>query len=138
MFLKIDGIEGESKASGHEAWIEVLSGSWAEDGTGRRPNAPAPAGILTLVRRADRANARLTEACGSGRSLGDIVVHKRVGDQLEESAFGDARISACTTETRDGLRVETITLTYSKIDAPAPPAPARLGGNPDRPLIEGR
>lgn len=139
MFVKMGGIDGESTASGHEGWIDVLSWSWGEAGSGGRQTPSGPdAGALTIVRRVERANARLTEACTGGRSLGPVVVHRRVGARYEEYTIEDSRISACSAGSRDGVAVETITFEYSKIDSPAPAAPARLGGDPDRPVVNGR
>ncbi len=64
MFMKIDGIDGESQAKDHKGEIDVLSWSWGETtatgATGERLSQPSMgAGTLTIVKTVDRASPKL-------------------------------------------------------------------------------
>ncbi len=65
MFLKIDGIDGESTDSAHKGEIDVLSWSWGETSstraTGERLMQPkiGASGSFTVVKAVDRASPKL-------------------------------------------------------------------------------
>jgi type VI secretion system secreted protein Hcp len=136
VFLKIEGVEGEATQAAHDKWIEILSASWQQRNSSN--HAPAPIGngpgVLTVVRLADKANQKLSEACTSGRSLGSVLLHTRTtGGSYEEYAIDDANIASCTQDSSGGRPVETITLNFGKVESPRDPE-----GDPDRPLTIGR
>jgi type VI secretion system secreted protein Hcp len=134
MFLKIDGIEGEATDAGHGEWIDVLSVSWGTANSSSRQTSPVGSGpgTLTLVRSVDRASARLSEACTSGRSLGRVVLHARSRQGgLDEYLMDDVSIRSCSQGSAGDRPTENVTLNFAKIEL-------RPEGNPDRPIVTGR
>lgn len=79
IFLKIDGIEGESKDSKHDKWIDVLTfkhGSIQSVQTGS-PDA-AGRGIFepfVFKHLVDKATPKLQEACMKGSHIKSAEVH---------------------------------------------------------------
>jgi type VI secretion system secreted protein Hcp len=74
-FLKIDGIDGESRAVGHEKSIEVMSWSWGVSNTssagtggggGAGKSSPKP---LLITKGIDKASPLLFKACANGQHI---------------------------------------------------------------------
>jgi type VI secretion system secreted protein Hcp len=78
-FLKLDGIEGESKDAQHKGEIDVLSFGWGVTQTleGVAGTAKASFQDLHIVKRVDKASPRLFEACASGEHIKDAVLVSR-------------------------------------------------------------
>jgi type VI secretion system secreted protein Hcp len=135
-FLKIDGVDGESKDTDHQNWIDIQSWSWGEPGSAASRRAPARdgSGTVTIVKTVDRSSPPLTEACTSGRSLGRIVLHARApGGGYEEYVLDDTTVRSCASGSSDDRPAETITLNFGKVESSTRP-----GGDPDRPIVTGR
>jgi type VI secretion system secreted protein Hcp len=136
MYLKVDGIDGESDANDHRDWIEVTSWSWGNSSSSARQQAPVGngQGTLTLVRKLDKASPKLSDACTSGRSLGQVVIHVRAsGDRFDEYVIDDTRVRSCTESPGGDQPAESLTLNFSRVGSSTAP-----GGNPDRPVVVGR
>lgn len=117
MFLKIDGIDGESKDADHDKWIDVLSWSWGETSSsagaasGRRSSPGEGPGTLTISKSVDKSSPKLTQACNSGRSLPKATV----SDGARTYTLYNVRLS-CTTSGAAGDRpTEEIAFYYNKI-----------------------
>lgn len=95
IFLKINGIDGESEDATHKDEIEVLSWSWAVSqqssmhagsggGAGR-----ATVEDLTFEHLIDRATPNLTQYCLTGKHIDEarLVVRKAGGNPLEYIKF---------------------------------------------------
>jgi type VI secretion system secreted protein Hcp len=87
MFLKLDGIAGESTNKGHKDEIEVLSFSWGVSNSseiaaqGRRRGRSTPSDI-TFVMRSNKATPLLFKACATGRHLKQgLFVIEKAGEQ---------------------------------------------------------
>jgi type VI secretion system secreted protein Hcp len=82
-FLKLDGIEGESKDAQHKGEIDVLSFGWGLTQAvlttleGVAGTAKASFQDLHIVKRVDKASPRLFEACASGEHIKDAVLVSR-------------------------------------------------------------
>jgi len=90
-FLKIDGIEGESKDSKHTGEIDVLSWSWGETNAGTaRQGGGMGAGKVQMqdfhfVMEVCKATPKLIEACATGKHIPNatLTARKAGGDQQE-------------------------------------------------------
>ena len=87
MFLKLDGIAGESTNKGHKDEIEVLSFSWGVSNSseigapGRRRGRSTPSDI-NFVMRSNKATPLLFKACATGRHLKQgLFVIEKAGEQ---------------------------------------------------------
>ncbi len=81
VYLKIDGIDGESTDSEHEKWIEVLSFNHgisqpvsAPSGTGGRTVGKVDFQDFSIVKEVDNATPILYLHCCNGKHLKEIIV----------------------------------------------------------------
>lgn len=72
MFLKIDGIEGESVFRGHEKEIDVLAWSWGAS----RSSKPDCVSVqdLSLTKFVDKASAKLITSLASGQAIANATL----------------------------------------------------------------
>ena len=91
MFLKLDGVKGESTDSKHENEIEVLNWSWgaAQSGAGHT-NTGSGAGKVSIqdlhfTHYVDKATPDLLKNCANGAHIkdGTLVIRKAGKDPLE-------------------------------------------------------
>ena len=83
MFLKIEGIDGESNNKDHVGWIEVLSWSWGESlpaarivvGAGAPPAGKVSMSSFTFMKRLDKATPQLLQACMMGKVFPKVEFH---------------------------------------------------------------
>ncbi len=72
LFMKIDGIDGESKDAGHEDWIDVLSWSWGANNdiggaTGQtRRRSVAVAEDFVFMKQLDKSSPKLVQSLANG------------------------------------------------------------------------
>ena len=90
-FLKIDGIEGESKDTKHKGEIELESFSWGETQTGTTPPAAAAAPARSRCRtstssmKVNKASPKLMLACASGEHIKKAVLTcRKAGKEQQE------------------------------------------------------
>lgn len=137
MFLKIDGVDGESTNAGHKNWIEIQSWSWGVSQMGGGGGGGGLAtgrltGHVTLIKRIDKASPLLFKRGSDGTVLPLVTIElTRGGTQtylkyelkevlVSSIAHGDVD--------GDGAPDETITLdftatklTYTQLDASGKP-----------------
>lgn len=89
MFLKIDGINGESYAKGHKGEIDVLSFSWgvgapqsANGGGNGGGTGRATLQDLVIVKHMDTTSPPLAQACISGQHVQFVALTIEPGDPL--------------------------------------------------------
>ncbi|MCK5412140.1 MAG: type VI secretion system tube protein Hcp [Gemmatimonadetes bacterium] len=145
MFLKIDGIEGESTAAGgHADWIEVESFSWGASrpstSTGRtRGGGRTSFSDVSVVKKIDAASPNLYLACASGKRYPSATLQIRKAGEgpmlYMEYRLEDVRISSVSVSHSAGHDepVEEVTLSYGKIVWTYTPADAtRQGGGVEK------
>lgn len=79
MFLKIDGIEGESQSSKHKGEIEILSFTWGLSQTGSPRGGGGGAGKVnvqdfSIVKQLDTATPQLIELACRGEHVGSALL----------------------------------------------------------------
>lgn len=106
MFLKLDGIDGESVDSKHKGEIEILSFSWGVSNSGAAGHGGASAGKVALndfliVKSLDKASPQLIEKICQGEHLGSgLLTLRKAGDKPVEYLkikFSDILISGYQT-----------------------------------------
>ena len=88
LFLKIDGIEGESQKKGHEKEVDIISFSFgaAQHGsfhTGGAGGGSGKAEIrdISIMKEVDKASPKLFSACASGKHIEEILIYsQKAGD----------------------------------------------------------
>jgi type VI secretion system secreted protein Hcp len=145
MFLKIEGIEGESTAAGgHGDWIEIDSFSWGASrpstATGRtRGGGRTSFSDMSVVKKVDAASPNLYLACASGKHYPTATLQIRKAGEgpapYMEYRFENVRISSVSVSHSAGHAepVEEVTLSYGKIVWTYTPADAtRRGGSVEK------
>ncbi len=127
MFLKIEGIDGESTAAGgHSDWIEIESFSW---GASRPPTSTRRTrgggrtsfSDLSVVKKVDAASPNLYLACASGKHYPSATLQIRKAGEgpvlYMEYRLENVRISSVSVSSSEGSAepVEEVTLSYGKI-----------------------
>jgi len=141
MFIKFDGVDGESKDANHDKWIDVLSIDWGSRGAQpvataavarpRRPANPRRAAAratpgrmeisdVTLTKTYDKSSAKLMEACANGTALPAMIVELTPSDpgrtpylryELTNVMVSSYSISAGSGQTP----VESVTLNFAAV-----------------------
>jgi type VI secretion system secreted protein Hcp len=127
LFLKVDGIKGESSDSDHKDEIDVLSWSWAMTSS---PTVGGGAGAgagrvsfrdLSISKYIDAATGNLMLSCASGRHISSAVLTarqrgERRTEYLKIKMNGVLITSIGVGEpAADGGVTETVTLTFREV-----------------------
>lgn len=127
IFLKIEGINGESKDDKHKNEIEVLAWSWAESQSGSAAHGSGMGSgkvemhDITFTKYVDKATPKLIEKCAKGEHIpkADMVMRKAGGEQKEylKIHLDDVLISSYSTSGSGGGEspTENISLNFGKI-----------------------
>jgi len=128
MFLKIDGIEGESPDAVHKAEIDIQSYSFGATQTGTFSGmGGGGAGKVSMqdfhfVMTINKASPKLFLSCATGAHIPSalLTVRKAGGDQQEflKVKFSDLLVSSYQTGANQGGEIpsEQISLNFSKIE----------------------
>lgn len=128
IFLKLDGIKGESSDAQHREEIEPASFSWGVSQLGST-GAGGGAGAgkasfqdLHVVMTVSRASPQLFLACAEGRHIKTAVLTCRKAGGREQRDFlrytlSDVLVSSYQTngQAEDGVPVDQISLRYAQI-----------------------
>jgi type VI secretion system secreted protein Hcp len=127
IFLKIDGIPGESQDAKHKDEIDVLSWSW---GMSTAPTAGLPTGQvpgrvsvkdMSITKRIDVATPRLMLSCASGQHLRSaaLTVRKAGAKQPEflNIKMNEVLVTSVTAaeSSAEDRGTELLTLAFSKV-----------------------
>jgi type VI secretion system secreted protein Hcp len=129
LFLKIDGIKGESKDDKHKDEIDVLSFSWGASQTGTfGGGGGGGAGKVSMqdfnfTMKVNKATPELLLACSSGKHIpkAEFTVRKAGGKQepFLVIKFSDLLVSSYQTGASsegDEIPIEQVSLNYAKIE----------------------
>ncbi len=124
MFLKIDGIEGESTDEGHEGEIQVESLQWGVDNKVKNRGGGGGPGKVTIqdlsfLIEFEKASPKLMEACAEGKQIPEAVLTLRKGsnDKYLTITLTDVIISSYETETSmKTAQLDKVSLNFSKIE----------------------
>lgn len=142
MFLKIDGIKGESPDSKHKDEIEVHSFSFGAHQVGTGASGGGSGGgkasfsELNVMKSMDVASATLMEKCATGEHIPKAVmtVRKAGGDQREYfiMTLSDIIITSMQVSGADGAGnpSESVSINFAKVETSYQPqkADGTLGG----------
>jgi type VI secretion system secreted protein Hcp len=130
IFLKIDGIDGESHFDGHKGEIDVLSWSWgvSQSATthtgGGGGSGKANVSDLSFVHSVDLASPNLLKNCFTGKHIGSalLTVRKAGGDKslpFLTIKMSDIIISSVSDGGSDGggeRPTESVSLNFAKVE----------------------
>jgi len=126
VFLKIEGIEGESADSAHKAEIDVLSYSWGMSNSGTMSRGggggagKADFNDFSFMMRQSKATPKLMTACATGEHIkaATLTCRKAGGEQQEFAIykFTDLLISSYQTSASSEEPTDAISFNYSKVE----------------------
>ena len=104
LFLKIDGIEGESQKKGHKGEVDVLSFSFGAVQQGSFHSGGAGGGSgkaeirdISIMKQVDKSSPQLFKFCASGKHIKNIVIYaQKAGD-------GEAALTYYTIKLEDAI-----------------------------------
>ena len=131
VFIKIDGIPGESTDDKHKEWIEVLgfshqieqpassTASSVGGATAERVNH----GSFNFTHSFDKATPKLLEACCTGKHIKEVTVEfcRAGGDKVKymeiklEQVLVSSVSDTGSSTAESGFPVEAVSLSYGKI-----------------------
>jgi type VI secretion system Hcp family effector len=129
IFLKIDGIKGESTDADHKEWMEIESFSWGVhqpassrvSTAGGATTARADFGDLSIVKMLDSASPLIAQASASGLHIKEVIIElmRAAGDKrvkYMEYKLSDCIISSVSVGGGgSSVPVETLSFNYAKI-----------------------
>ena len=128
-FLKIQGIEGESKDHKHANEIDLLSFSWGETQTGTHAGGGGGGGgkvsmqDFHFVMKTNKASPKLLLACANGEHIKEATLTcRKAGKEQQEFMkikFYDMLVSSYQTggsSTADEIPMDQISLNYATME----------------------
>jgi type VI secretion system secreted protein Hcp len=132
MFVKIDGIDGESTDKNHEGWIDVLAWSWdmsrPEGGLatsgGRLATGRVTHGDFSVVKTIDKSTPKLHLKCANGQHIPSVTLElcRANGEQetYMEYELTDVIVSSVSMSTTvqggETFPIEEVSFNYGKIE----------------------
>lgn len=127
MFLKLDGVDGESIDKEYAKCIDILSWTWGMSQTGTTHHGSGGGAgkvaveDITITKYIDKSSLQLTSNSCSGKHIdkGSIYVRKAGGDkpltyiEIDMTEIIISSVSIAGTQS-DDLIMETISLNFSK------------------------
>jgi len=125
MFLKLDGVAGESTHKGHKDEIEVLSFSWGVSHAvpvshgERRRAGRAQASDISFMMRVGKASPTLMLACATGRHLKQgLFVIETAGEQpfaFYKVTVTDVLVTSYQTSGASELPMDSFSLNFRTV-----------------------
>lgn len=126
VFLKINGVPGESADHKHKGEIDVLSYSWGVSQTGTMAyGGGGGAGKanfhdFSFMMRMNKATPKLMQCCANGKHIPDAVLTcRKAGDKQQEYMtykFYDLLIASYQTSASSEEPTESISFNFSKME----------------------
>lgn len=89
VFVKYDGVDGESKDANHKNWIDVLAVTKTPVNTDddcNRQDTPDIQGIK-ITKRIDKSSTKLQEAACHGDHVGTLEIHAHEATHVKNNSF---------------------------------------------------
>jgi type VI secretion system secreted protein Hcp len=145
VFLKLDGISGESTDSKHKDEIELLSFSWGVENSGAVRGSAGGASRarfkdFLFTMRVNKASPQLFLACVGGKHIKEasLSVRRAAKQKLEylKIKFTDILISSYQqAHGGDEVPLEEVTFNFDKLEVEY--TPQKSSGQPDSPVLAG-
>jgi type VI secretion system secreted protein Hcp len=126
MYIKLPDIDGESLDENHDKWIDVLSIDWGAHKPTAGQNAARRRGDvivedLTMTKEYDASSPKIMLACANGTHFPSVELEapERPGGQATYMKYKlkNVMITSYSIDATGERPMETITMTYQKVDA---------------------
>ncbi len=137
MFLKVQGVTGESRDADHKGEIEVMSWSWGlqasgSAGAGTLPTGRGAMSELEIVKRVDQSSPALMLFLRTHKPIKQarLTVRKAGETPLEYLTIdlSNARVTSLKIESADAELVERVRLGFTSVTVTYTPQDAKGGG----------
>jgi type VI secretion system secreted protein Hcp len=147
MFLKIDGVDGESEDDGHKKSIDVLAFSWGMSQSGSMHigggggSGKVNVQDMSITKFLDKSSAELVKRCCSGKHFPTVLLTcRKAGDKPVEYykvTMEEVLISSVSEGASGGedQQTENITLNFAKVKVEY--TPQKEDGSPDAAIVAG-
>lgn len=146
IYLKIDGIDGDVTAAGHEDSIECQSVQWGVQrpihtptGTSQeRESGPPSVSDITVTKTVDRASPKLFADACAGRVRSVKIDFVRISEAMEtylRYELSNALISGYSVSANGGRPTESVSFNFTKIVITY--IPYDVTGQPQSPIVAG-
>lgn len=129
-YLKIDKIDGESTAKGHEKQMEIYSFSWGASnpvtvgpGTGGMSGGRVSISSFNVMKRTDKASPELFKACAAGTHYDKAIVTMRKAGGEQEAflvyTFHEVMVESIQwsgSSGGDDTPTESLSLAFGKVE----------------------
>lgn len=117
MFMKVDGVTGESKDANHVGWTDISSFSWGASQQGSSGDAAGKVSftnlhITTLI---DKSVTALLQFCSNGKRVKNIELSlcKAGGQQVEYAKITLEDVLVTSVDYSGATKNDTLGITYS-------------------------
>lgn len=128
MFLKLDGIDGDSTSNKHKGEIEILSWSWGVSNSSSQ--TPGGGGVgkvnvqdLAIAKEIGASSPQLMEACCSGKHISSATLtlsQKKTQQDFLIIKMSDVLISSYQTGAGGGtVPTDSVSLNFRSVDIQA-------------------
>jgi type VI secretion system secreted protein Hcp len=123
MFLKVEGVTGESSDADHKGEIDVVSWSWglqaSLDASTGQASGRRRLSELQIVKRVDRSSPTLMDFVKTNKPVKNVTLTVRKAGKTPLKYFTielkDARVTSVKTESVDAELVERVSLGFVEI-----------------------
>lgn len=127
MFVKMEGVEGESTDTEHQGWIEILNYNYHEATPFeknrkiiKKKTCPELSEI-SFVKKVDSSSNDLMALANKGNTFPKVqldLIKSSTREKFGEYTMLDVKITSYTFSgtTEDTIPIETITITYAKLE----------------------
>ncbi len=130
VFLKIDGVDGESRDAAHKDWIDLVAYSWglsqpasSVSGTGRSSSERVVFQDFTVVKAVDKSSPKLFLKCSDGTHIGKVTLELALPgkDTASQETYMKYQLENVIVSSirpaggGDAVPTETISFNFSKI-----------------------
>ncbi len=128
MYIKLPDIDGESVDENHDKWIDVLSIDWGAHKPGAtndaaRRRGDVKLGDITMTKGYDASSPKIMLACANGTHFPSVELEapERRGAQATYMKYKleNVMITSYSIDATGERPMETITMTYEKVEAAA-------------------
>ncbi len=130
MFMKVDGLTGESTDMEYTGWAEIISFSWGVEqpagshGVGGASSERANFADFTVTKAVDKMSPKLMVYCARGQHVKEVKIHVRrpvEKQRLYEVVLSDVVVAGVHQDAHPGgfagwLPVETVRFNFAKIN----------------------
>lgn len=117
MYLKVDGVNGESKDASHSGWTDITSFSWGASQNANNGGSVGKVNFsdLHVIARIDKSVSALMKYCATGKHVNKVELSlcRASGEQTEYARITLEDVLVTSVDYSGVNKTEELTMTYS-------------------------